>query len=261
MTKTDKYLERFDRYLHGEVSEEEARAFDLALEGDATMRKAWQEYKDMMAAFADKEMVSLRVKLNAVYDHYFGEPVVRQLFTNKWYKISAAVVVIIIIASLLYFGNQQDGEELAIQVPDIHIVDTTAVHADTAEMILPEMPEEPQIPKEKQLASLYDDERYQISPVYAELLHTVYRSGWFRLSSPPDSAIFAPDDSLVFAWETNITEPLYFDVLDRKGKVIYKHTGSINSPWTYKPQLPPAIYMFRFATENEPVWMGAGVAK
>jgi hypothetical protein len=71
--------------------------------------------------------------------------------------------------------------------------------------------------------------------------------------------MFSPGEALIFSWETNITLPLYFDVLDRHGQVVYKHATPITAPWTYHPELDPAIYMYRFATEAQPVWMGVMV--
>ena len=61
-------------------------------------------------------------------------------------------------------------------------------------------------------ASIFDQEEYQISPVYAELLHNVYRSNWFRVISPADSTLLIKGDNIVYAWETNIKEPIYFEV-------------------------------------------------
>ncbi len=114
-------------------------------------------------------------------------------------------------------------------------------------------------PKLIQIASIYDSEEYQISPVFAELLHNVYRGNWFSLTSPEDSTIFRSGDSIAFKWETDIQEPMYFDILDRHGNVVYKHSDTLSNPWHYKPQLSPAIYMFRFSTEDQPVWMGVMV--
>jgi hypothetical protein len=107
-----------------------------------------------------------------------------------------------------------------------------------------------------EVASLFELEEYQISPVFAELLHNVYRSNWFRITSPGDSIMIRKGDNVLFSWETNINEPIYFDVLDRNGKVIYRKSGAIVSPWEYTPKLSPAIYMYRFSTKNQPIWMG-----
>ncbi len=114
-------------------------------------------------------------------------------------------------------------------------------------------------PGSEQLASIYDKEEYQISPVFAELLHNVYRSNWFRLTSPEDSVFFSTGDSLIFSWETNIEEPLYFDILDRNGTVVYRHPEKVTGPWSHSPDLDPAIYMYRFATGDQPVWVGVMV--
>ena len=68
--------------------------------------------------------------------------------------------------------------------------------------------------------------------------------------------MFKRGDCISFSWETNIKEPIFFDILDRNGNVVYKELKPITSPWDYTPDLSPAIYMYRFSTEDQPVWMG-----
>ena len=266
MINIEKYLDRFESHMNGELKEEDLLAFDMALEKDADMRRAWKEYKAMMEAFADRELIALREKLNRAFELHFGKGKIRQLYSKTLFKISAAVIILIIIGSLLYNPQWFNDNQVAINTTDSVTVDTTDIHIDTTKKVLPPLIENIEIvnkikEQQTQIASLYDNEAYQISPVYAELLHSVYRSGWFKLISPADSAIFTSGDILVFRWETNIQSPLYFDVLNRHGHVVYTHPDSIASPWHWAPILEPAIYMFRFATKEEPVWMGAGVVE
>ena len=257
MTRIEKYLKSFEAYSNGDLSPGDKEAFEKALAADKDMRIAWKEYRAMMDAFSDKEAISLRLKLEEAFYNKTRNHKTQQLSQNVWFRLSAAAVLIIIMGSLLYFfcSNSQNLNELA--------GDTEVMATDSAVLVenpAPDslLPDSSQVP-EKQIASIFDKEAYQISPVFAELLHSVYRSGWFHLKAPEDSVMFFGGDSLVFVWETNIEAPLYFDVLDRHGSVVYTHADAISSPWTYKPALPPAIYMFRFATEQEPIWMGVMV--
>lgn len=262
MTKIKKYLKRFEAYQNGDLNPPDAQAFIKALEQDQEMHDAWIEYLDMMDAFSDKEAVSLRSTLeNAFYKQQTNR--IRFISQNVWFRISAAAIVIVVMGALLYFfcSNKPEfwklTDDTMLVVTDSSNINNSlkkdSIWHDTAVA-----PNKPQIVgvAEMQIASIYDNEQYQISPVFAELLHNVYRSGWFRITTPEDSMMFSPGDSLMFSWETNIENALYFDVLDRNGQVVYKHPDSISSPWVYTPKLSPAIYMFRFATENEPVWMG-----
>jgi len=257
MTRIEKYLKRFEAYTNGGLSPGGKEAFEKALAADKHMQLAWKEYRAMMDAFSDKEAISLRLKLEKAFYNKTGNHKTQQLSQNVWFRLSAAAVLIIIMGSLLYFfcSSSQNLNKLAGD-PEVVAIDSIVLVENPVQDSL--LPDTGQMP-EKQIASIFDKEAYQISPVFAELLHSVYRSGWFHLKKPEDSVMFSGGDSLVFVWETNIEAPLYFDVLDRNGSVVYKHTDSIQSPWTYKPALPPAIYMFRFATSEEPLWMGVMV--
>lgn len=268
MTNIDKYLERFEAYYNGELTQQEEEAFKNTLANDPDMKLAWKEYKALMDALSDKEAVSLRLKLeDTFYKHQGGK--IRRLSHSLWFRLSAAAVILVIMGTICYFfcssKFEQDNftNESNISITDSTDMiindsqeDITAHHADTQKEEL-----EVEDKNTQQIASIYEQEIYQISPVFAELLNNVYRSNWFKLRSPKDSVIFSSSDSIEFNWETNIEEALYFDILDRNGKVIYKHKEPITSPWTFCPDLDPAIYMFRFATMEEPVWLGVMVRR
>ncbi len=268
MTAINKYLKQFEAHQNGDMSSKEVEAFIQALEHDSEMLAAWTEYIKMMDAFSDKEAVSLRGKLEDVF-HQIQDTTVRPISQNLLFRISAAAVVIVVMGALLYLfcSNNQSllsipnegmivkadsNKVMARETPDNIQTDTTIIiNEETAEKMV----------SEAQIASIYEREQYQVSPIFAELLHSVYRSGWFKINTPEDSVLFSPGDSLIFSWETNIEEAMFFDILDRNGLVVYKHSEPISSPWVYKPNLSPAIYMFRFARKDEPVWMGVIVGE
>ena len=267
MTTIEKHLPIFEAYVNGELNAIEKQAFEKDLQRNSNMHAAWKEYCAMMDAISDKEAISLRLKLDVTFNRQQQGRRIKHLSNNIWFRLSAAAVIIIIMGCLLYFFCS-DGMRLqhfaksqrAIPADTIkhsqELVLTDSLKADTCQssVALISEDEPPAL-----IASLFDREEYQISPVFAELLHSVYRSGWFHLLTPEDSVMFLPGDSLVFSWETNIHEPLYFDILDRQGRVVYKHPQSITGPWTFIPNLSPAIYMYRFATKDQPIWMGVMV--
>lgn len=264
MTSIEKYLHEFEAYFNGDLNAEEENAFEVSLDHNPEMKAAWNEYQSMMEAFSKKESISLRIKLNELfYRHQQGEKI-KSVANSFWFRMSAAAVIIVIMGFLLYFfytsGHKFQKPEEAQYIPGSDTIQT--IRQDTSQNV--DEDDSYSVPgksildstRKEQLAYIFEKEEYQISPVFAELLHNVYRGNWFGLISPEDSAVFLPGDSIGFSWETNIRESLYFDVLDRHGNVVYKHPGPVSSPWHYKPQFPPAIYMFRFATEDHPVWMG-----
>jgi len=269
MTISDKYILTFEAFFNGDFDDHEKETFEKALRNDKEMQIAWMEYKAIMSAFSDQEAITLRIQLNDEFKKQKGRQKVMLLAESTWFRLSAAAVVLIIMSGLLYFFcSNEGGIQHFNRTRVVDLVDTTnrnqqegnktnmSYNKDT----IPKLDIEENV-NITQIASLYEREEYQISPIYAELLHNVYRSAWFRLDTPADSILFSSGDSLIFSWETNITESFYFDILDRNGLVIYKHPEAIMSPWSFSPQLSPAIYMFRFATESEPIWMGVMVGR
>lgn len=263
MSRIEKYIKEFEGYLHGDWDDHKKAAFNKRLEDDTEMQEAWKEYQAITDAISDNESVSFRLMLNNIYNSRFRQGRTQYLNSNIWFRLSAAAVVIVIVGCLLYFFCTRQVQEFATNDATIDTLivipeDTSSRMAKQSDLEIETNEIETHSP---QIASIYEDERYQIDPAYAELLHNVYRSHWFSLSSPSDSVHFQNGDSITFSWESNIYEPIYFDVLDRAGKVVYKHKDSIESPWTYTPFLDPAIYMFRFSTKDQPIWMGVMVGR
>lgn len=263
MTSIDKYLKEFEDFFQGHLGEQEKVAFEEKLATDSKMQDAWKEYQSIMTALSDKESVSLRIMLNKISNRKNKNIKIRELGNSLGFRLSAAAVFIVLIGCLLYFFCTNRNQEFAVN--DEFIDTLIMLPGDSNTLVLddphPVIEKENQKVRTPQIASIYDDERYQITPAYSELLHNVYRSNWFSLSSPEDSVLFSQGDSITFSWESNIKEPLYFDILDRHGSVVYTQTKPIQSPWTFKPVLGPAIYMYRFSTKDQPVWMGVMVGR
>lgn len=267
MTKINKYLKRFEAYQNGDLNPDELNSFMKDLKHDQEMQAAWKEYLSMMEAFSDKEAVSLRDKLEKSFDRQ-QHIKFNNYSKNLWIKASAAAIIILAMGTLLYFFCARESAMFNFENQTLMVSNDTIENDSTSIPLInsrdqlrqPDIPEKKE-PVKESIAVIYDKEEYQINPVFAELLNSVYRGGWFEMISPEDSVIFNPGDSLVFIWETNIIDSLYFDVLDRNGIVIYKHSSPVKSPWTFHPDLEPAIYMYRFATKEEPVWLGVMVKK
>lgn len=267
MTINEKYLESFESYYNGNMNAAEKEAFHEDLKRDNGMLDAWNEYCTLMNALSDKQAISLRQKLENEFTRHYKRKSISRRTSTLWFRLSTAAVFVIFLGCLLYFfcSNSSSFRDYANSYK-LTITDTNKfpVEKNLGDTLAADKPihdnntSNDSIVKNSQ-RSIYEKEAYQISPMYAELLHNVYRSGWFQLTTPIDSVIFAKGDTLTFTWETNINEPLYFDVLDRNGIVIYKHPNSIDNPYIYIPQLKPAIYMYRFATKDQPVWMGVMV--
>ena len=269
MTIIEKYLKSFEAYTSGELSTSDKLAFETKLKHNNMLQKAWDEYCSMLEAFSDHEAIRLRIKLNQEFANIHENGKNLYLIRFPWFRISAAAIIVIIMGSLIYFFCSNNlPVQIFVETPINNKIDTTDALNNDVMMIdsLPKTVSDVDLSKEGgageiRLASIYDREEYQISPVFAGLLHNVYRSSWFELRAPEDSVLITKGDSLLFTWETNIKDSLYFDILDRNGHVIYKHPEAVINKWIFHPDLDPAIYLYRFATRDEPVWVGVVVRK
>lgn len=261
MTSIKTYLKRFEAYKNGIMDPGEVKRFFHDLKADQNMAKAWKEYNDMMLAFSDKEAVSLREKLDKAFLD-FQDNRVKRLSKTTWYRAIAATLMLGVMGALLYFYCSSDLAQWPIVVSDL--TDENTIESQDSIKIISDIQKpddkndikEAEIVVKEPIASIFENEEYQISPIFSELLYNVYRGQYFKLTQPTDSIMFSGADSILFTWETNISEKLYFDILDRDGHVVYTHAEAVESPWKFKPNLEPAIYMFRFATKQEPIWMG-----
>lgn len=264
MKSIEKYLKQFERYFNGDLDPAQKLAFEDLLQKNGGVHHAWKEYCSIMDACSDHEVISFRLKLEQAFENRTANN--PRIVNNLFLKMGAAAIFIILIGSLTYLYNTGGGkwdDQNKIVVVDGNenkqcLLDTTSKFVLSVNDSLVQ-PEQNTI-QTTEVASIYDMEKYQISPVFAELLHNVYRSNWFRILSPGDSVLVAPGEMISFNWETNIKEPLYFDILDRNGNVIHKEATPISSSWTFTPNLSPAIYMYRISTVDQPVWMGVVVA-
>lgn len=268
MTTIEKYLKQFEAYFNGNLDPSKKLAFEELIRQNNEVHAAWTEYCSLMEACSDHEAISLRSLLEKAYSTQYADNSPSYILINQWAKLAAAALIIILVGSLVYFFFPGGGETFP-QKEMVILIDSTSSQdiADTIPKLAQEEkesasssqdPDNPTGPIE--VASIFDQEEYQISPVFAELLHNVYRSNWFRVILPEDSTLLRKGESIAFSWETNIKEPIFFDVLDRNGNVVYEEPEPISSPWKYTPNLSPAIYMYRFSTKDQPVWMGVVVS-
>ena len=269
MTIIEKYLKSFEAYTNDELSAVDSLAFEEKLKNDDLMQGAWDEYRSMLQALSDREAIRLRIMLNQEFSKLHNYRKNHYLIGSSLFRVSAAAIIVVIMGGLLYFFCSNNlPARIFVETHQDETVDTTSiidievkkdnVESDAGSEVEQNLASES---RSTQFASLYDNEEYQISPVFEGLLHNVYRSSWFEIRTPEDSVQFSAGDSLFFSWETNIQDSLYFDVLDRNGQIIYKHPGAVISPWYFCPDFEPAIYMYRFATREEPVWVGVMVRK
>lgn len=95
-----------------------------------------------------------------------------------------------------------------------------------------------------------------ITPVYREMLRYETRSDQFRLTEPVDSAIFTVKSDIIFRWETEIPDPMYLEVMNRHGKIVYAPRDPVTSPCLMLQRQSRGAYIYRFRTDSIAVHYG-----
>jgi hypothetical protein len=109
-----KYIDMFDKYFSGTLSEGEEQDFDGLLETDTRMAEAFREYKDLRRGIDYSNMKTLKEELKELettLPEVELEPEVKLMFDkaraserNKWWR--AAAILVLVAASTAVLLNQ-----------------------------------------------------------------------------------------------------------------------------------------------------------
>jgi hypothetical protein len=279
MNKHFKYLEIIEKYLSGELSEQEAKDFEKELMSNKRLVFEFEEYNKIREAIKDKESIKLRKQLselgnNPKPSYHFTR--IRSIPAER-ILLAAAVILVLIVAGFILARMINRDVSPADEIADIgesndlyspydtidstqNINDLTLTHDtpsvdDTVDLLLA-----------GDIAATYDllasmnvqdlkGPEYQVPLFYSELLGTNLRSVYFSLTEPEDSAIFHSGDEIKFIWEEDSDEPLILDLIDHNGKVIYKSDSLNDNEFLFKEKLKPGVYVVRFRTVDEIIYL------
>jgi predicted negative regulator of RcsB-dependent stress response len=119
-----KYTEIIDRYLNGELSEEELKDFNKLLESDLQLRRELSLEKDLNKIILETDIYEFGNKVKATREAMLlqkpnpnGFDKTVRLRSKKWYLLAASIIVLVGLLGYLYFlQNQQiSSEKLFLQ--------------------------------------------------------------------------------------------------------------------------------------------------
>lgn len=207
------YLHLFEKYSNGEMSPDEEAVFKQQLEQDPTMESAFREYQQILEALDDPEMLNLRLKLRKLKE---DESVKRNRYPflnsgNNWVWLAALLTIVagFTIAITLLVTNYSDRRH-----DPITYVDYFAQKARES--------------------------------LNAELMKYGTRKDGMHLVTPSDSSYFFVDGPVLFEWTVDSTYNMLMDVLDYRGKVVFRSYRPIQSPFLFTKELKTGMYIFRF---------------
>jgi hypothetical protein len=220
------HLKIFERYSNNEMDSREKAEFEERLRNDEVFLKDYEEYKEIYESIGDKEVIELRKQLKKI-----GGGISKNKkrgpgggLDRRWFWLAAVFIVSLSIVSITY---------LWITSP-----------MNSRFQGFGWLPEKT------------DSLIYELDPTYKELLRYRVRSDEFNLDQPRDSLVVSRNSSIQFVWRSRISEPVYFDILNKNGKLVFSAGKPIESPFIFKEHLPRGIYVYRFRTPDITIHTG-----
>jgi hypothetical protein len=210
------YLDLLERYHNGEMTPGEMTAFESSLADDPELSKAFDEYKLILEALKDTEVIDLRTKLRGLMEEKPGEyKKTRFLEGGNWLWLAALIT--------LFLG-------LSVVVT-LLVKETRSVKRLTAENVYEEMT--------------------NVSGLNKELMKFALRGHGQIIHTPSDTCNIIMEGDVLFTWSVDSTYNLLLDVINREGKVVFVSHRPLQSPFLFKNNLEEGIYVFRFRDSKE----------
>lgn len=218
---TAKYLRRIERYLNGGMEFEERSAFEAELQKNTDLKKAFDEHLEVYDALQDRDAIDLRLQLKDIHREYMSGKKGRiyPLRNKNLIWLAAIVVISLGIISLVIFYSLQGSVNRNIKLS---------------------------VNREQMIAT----KLYQLPHIYDEMLKYRFRSEELNLKTPEDSAIFMRRQDMVFTWELHSSFPVYLDIINRNGDLVYESLKPVTSPHIVYKNLSRGVYIYRFHSSS-----------
>ncbi len=109
----EKYLQKFEDYLRGNLKEQEQRQFEKSLEEDPEMKREFEIFQDITGGIKQKANKELGAHLDTIYREVRGKPTPSSFWSKWWWLIAIAVVLLITV--LIFFLRNRSQPDLYAQ--------------------------------------------------------------------------------------------------------------------------------------------------
>ena len=219
-------LKIFERYLNQEMGEEESGAFEASLAEDLSLKAEFEEYKRIYDAISDQEVLNLRRELKKISGSVRQKPGTGRFrgIDLGWFWLAALLIISLSVVSVTYLwvnsplSSQFQGMLLGSKNMREHI--------------------------------------YTLEPAFEELFRYRVRSEDFILDQPKDSAVMEKNSEIRFIWHNPSAQDVFFDVLNRNGRIVFTSGRPVESPFHLDRSLQRGVYIYRFRTTSRTLHMG-----
>ena len=227
MKKNFKYLKEIERYLNGEMGEDEKANFESELAHNPELSRDYKEHLEIYEAIGDKEVLELRQQLKRIharlYRNKFGG---REFISNNhWLLIAAGLLVLAGFLGILL------------------------------RVMKPVMSEEQFLSQLRTNSSSVMDP-YRLMPVYRDLLELKTRSQDFNFVAPSDSTIFKSGQAIHFEWKTKSHHPSILEILNSQGHIVFSTEIQQGDQLIFHEKLKKGVFVFRLQSDNRTLYYG-----
>lgn len=221
-----KYLKIIERYLNDQMDQEEKQRFEGQLETNDELRREFDEFKAVYEAIGDTDTIELRKDLKEIGGEFKekGERDDDRRDSSHWIWLAAVLIISLSVVSVTY--------------------------------LLMNSPFSPFLYRVGAGQGRVDQQLYYLDPVNAEIFKYKIRSENFHLEHPRDSVVVERRTDIAFRWTFTGKMPVYLDILNRNGKIVFSTGTPAQSPFLLLKNLSQGIYVYRFRTDSKTLHTG-----
>lgn len=220
----DRNLMKVEKYLNGEMKPRERQRFEEELLHNAALKMTFDRVKEIYTLLEDTESLQLRQQLQSIFRKYPGDGHTRPIIPAglKWIIAAAVIIILVGVATVTLFTIRYN----------VWLKDPKAFENS---------------------AGLFRRDLFTLPPAYADLMKYQVRSDRFTLRQPADSAMLTTKSDIIFKWDSFYDDPLTLEVINRNGRLVYKSSRPVSSPYLLPTRLNRGVYIVRFRSEYEAI--------
>lgn len=216
------YLKQIERFVNGEMTEQEQKGFHEALTSDPGLGKAYLEYQRILEALKDSEELDLRFKLNEIREEAIRYDSGRKFFKegSNWLWLAAILLVAICFTVVTRFAVEE------------YRYDGIFARSEKMDIVA-------------------DNNRLE-----EELMKYGYRADELELLAPSVPGIFDRKKDILFRWQVADSINVVLEFINGRGMVIFCSDEGLRSPYLFRDNLPGGFYLLRLRNQYDAFYHG-----
>jgi hypothetical protein len=222
----DKQIRSVIRYLGNEMTDDERAAFEKKMERDRRLEAFCKAAREINMGLADADSLDFRQQLAQIMKEKnpgrrrrFFRPSAQVIWLAAIFIALLGILSVVYMSSRAYFRFYNDKE-------------STGGY------------------------SIFRRDIFHLPAVYSDLIKYQVRNERFTMQEPLPNERFTTSSDIIFRWVTDLDQDIYFEILNRRGKVVYSANKPVTSPYLVLRRLHKGVYIYRFRHEESAIHYG-----